>query len=35
MRIVGEGSGETLLDLSCLSYLINGFVTDLKHLAKD
>ena len=35
VSIVGEGSGETPPALSCLSYLINNFLTDIKHLAKD
>ena len=35
MHIVGEGPGETLSALRCLSYLINSFLTDIKQLAKD
>ena len=35
MYIVGEGPGETPSALRCLSYLINSFPTDIKHLAKD
>ena len=31
---VGEGPGETLSALRCLSYLINSFLTDIKQLAK-
>ena len=34
MHIVGEGPGETLSALRCLSYLINSFLTDIKELAK-
>ena len=34
MHIVGEGPGETLSALRCLSYLINSFLTDIKQLAK-
>ena len=34
MHIVGEGPGETPSALRRLSYLINGFLTDIKHLAK-
>ena len=34
MHIVGEGPGETPSALSCLSYLINNFLTDIKQLAK-
>ena len=34
MKIVGEGPGETPSALRCLSYLINNFLTDIKHLAK-
>ena len=32
---VGEGPGETPPALRCLSYLINSFLTDRKHLAKE
>ena len=35
MHIVGEGPGETPSALRCLSYLINSFLTDMRHLAKD
>ena len=35
MHIVGEGPGETPSALRCLSYLINSFLTDIKHPAKD
>ena len=31
---MGEGPGETASALSCLSYLINNFLTDIKQLAK-
>ena len=34
MHIVGEGPGETPSALRCCSYLINGFGTDVKQLAK-
>ena len=34
MHIVGEGPGETPSALRCLSYLTNGFLTDIKQLAK-
>ena len=34
MHIVGEGPGETPSALSCVSYLINSFLRDIKHLAK-
>ena len=34
IHIVGEGPGETLSALRCLSYLINSFLTDIKELAK-
>ena len=34
MHIVGEGPGETPSALTCLSYLINSFLTDIKQLAK-
>ena len=34
MHIAGEGPGETPSALRCLSYLINNFLTDIKHLAK-
>ena len=34
MHIVGEGAGDTPSALRRLSYLINGFLTDIKHLAK-
>ena len=34
MHTVGEGPGETLSALSYLSYLIDGFLTDIKHLDK-
>ena len=33
--IVGEGPGEALSGLRCLSYLIDSFLTGIKHLAKD
>ena len=33
VHIVGEGSGETPSALGCLSYLMNSFLTDTKHLA--
>ena len=33
MHIVREGPGETPSALRCLSYLINGFLTDIKQLA--
>ena len=33
MHIVGEGPGETPSPLRGLSYLINGFLTDIKQLA--
>ena len=33
--IVGEGPGEAPSALGCLSYLINSFLTDIKHLAKN
>ena len=35
MNIVGEGPSETPSALRCLSYLINSFLTDRKHLAKE
>ena len=35
MHIGGEGPGETPSALKCLSYLINSFVTDIKHLSKN
>ena len=35
MHIVGEGPGETLSTLRCLSYLINSFLTDVRHPTKD
>ena len=35
VHIVEEGPGETPLVLRCLSYLINSFLTDIKHLAKN
>ena len=35
MHIVGGGPGETPSALRCLSYLINSFLTDIKHLAKN
>ena len=35
MHIVGQGPGETPLAWRRLSYLINSFLTDLKHPAKD
>ena len=35
MHIMGEGPGETRSALRHLSYLINRFLTDIKHLAKD
>ena len=31
----GRGPGETPSALRCLSYLINSFLTDIKHLAKN
>ena len=31
----GRGAGETPSASRCLSYLINSFLTDMKHLAKD
>ena len=34
MHIVGEGPGDTLPALRCLSYLINSFLTDIKHRLK-
>ena len=34
VHIVGEGPGAIPLVLRCLSYLINSFLTDIKHLAK-
>ena len=34
MHTVGEGPGETLSALRYLSYLIDGFLTDIKHLDK-
>ena len=30
MRVVGEGPGETPSALTCLSYLINSFLTDIR-----
>ena len=33
LHIVGQGPGETLSALRCLSYLINNFLTDIKQLA--
>ena len=35
MHIVGEGPGETPSTLRRLSYLINSFLTDIKHLSKN
>ena len=35
MQAVGEGPGETLSASRCVSYLIDSFLTDLKHPAKD
>ena len=35
MHIVGDGSGETRSALRHLSYMINSFLTDRKHPAKD
>ena len=35
MHIVGDGPGKTPSTLRCLSYLINSFITDIKHPAKD
>ena len=35
MQAVGEGPGETLSASRCISYLIDSFLTDLKHPAKD
>ena len=34
MHIVGEGPSKIPSALRCLSYLVNGFLTDKKHLAK-
>ena len=35
IHIVGEGPGETPSTLRRLSYLINSFLTDIKHLSKN
>ena len=35
LSIVGVEPGETPSALSCLSYLINRFLTDIKHLARN
>ena len=35
IHIVREGPGETPSALRCLSYMINSFLTNIKHLAKN
>ena len=35
MHIVGEEPGASLSALRCLSYLVNSFPTDVKHLTRD
>ena len=35
VHIVGEGPGEAPSALGCLSYLINSFLNDIKHIAKN
>ena len=35
LSIVGAEPGETPSALSCLSFLINRFLTDIKHLARN